>query len=281
MSKSLVLAASTTLLMAGVVLAQETPGRQPGSQQNPTSQERDRSTFGQSGQQSGQETDAILVSWLLVDNENEVALARIAQQRATSSEVKQFAQKMIDEHQQMVQKLQQIPGVHRSGSEGMTGRESGTGREGNTGRESGTGRETGTGQSGSGQSGTNRNDPNRPGGMGETGRTSDATGVRVNATGSLDHQRLIRDLGRKHLESATQLLQEKQGADFDKCYMGMMLGAHMKAEDQIEVFRNYASEKLRPTLDEGLKTVQAHLQHAKDLAKRTDELASAGNIRNR
>jgi hypothetical protein len=61
--------------------------------------------------------------------------------------------------------------------------------------------------------------------------------------------------------------------------MGMMLGCHVKAEDTLEVFRTYASDKLRPSLDEGLKTVQAHLQHAKDLVKRT-ELASADSVRN-
>src|SRR5262245_4915998 len=53
-----------------------------------------------------QPENAILATWLLTENETEIALAQLAQQRAQDPEVKQFAQKMIDDHRQMMQKLQ-------------------------------------------------------------------------------------------------------------------------------------------------------------------------------
>src|SRR5436189_5981436 len=100
-------AAATALFGGTLLMAQEPPRREPGSPLPPNSQEpHDRtnpsSVTGKVA--ADQQSDSILVTWLLVDNENEIALARIAQQRATNPEVKQFAQKMIDDHTQIVQK---------------------------------------------------------------------------------------------------------------------------------------------------------------------------------
>ncbi len=42
---------------------------------------------------------------------------------------------------------------------------------------------------------------------------------------------------------------------------------HMAMLDTLEIFRNYASGELRPILEEGIKTTEEHLKHAKDLAE--------------
>jgi len=235
-------------LMSCLLLAQE-PSRQPGSQQPPTPQAGDRTLpakapNNQNTPNNQNNSDAILVTMLVVDNENEIALSRIALQKAQSPEVKQFAQQMIDDHGAILQKLQQVS----------------TSRVGQVGRDT-TGA-TGTGREGTGSS-------TDPKGEYPTGARDGQPREASVAGTPFDHERLARDLGRKCLESSTKMLNEKQGAEFDRCFMGMQLGAHIKAVDTIEVFRNYASDSLKPTLDEGLKTVQMHLQHAKDLAKRT------------
>jgi predicted outer membrane protein len=252
------LVTTTCATLATVALCQEPPAHPPGHPQQPTTTQQPRNNT-QPGAQSGTQTqsaanDATLVTWLLVDNENEIALSRIALQKAQSAEVKQFAQQMIDDHGKMVQKLQQLGGANRVSTAGGD---------------------------------TTRPDPNRPAdptkratdakGEYPAGQPMEASGVRSIA-GGIDHERLIRDLGRKCQESSTKMLQEKQGAEFDKCYMGMQLGAHMKAVDMLEVFRNYASPSLRPAIEEALPTVQMHLQHAKDIAKKT-EVASADATR--
>ena len=226
------LTASIATLTAGLFL--QDPQRPP----TPTSQP----PATQDGRSSATATnDAILVTWLLVDNENEVALSRIALQKAQNAEVKQFAQQMVDDHGRMVQKLNAMAG---------------------------TGARTPVGAD------TTRSDPTRPADSGRRdasldSKPMDASGVRV--VGAIDHERLIRDLGRQCLESHSRILQEKQGAEFDRCYMGMQVGAHVKAVDTVEVFRNYASPALRPSLDEALPTLQQHLQHAKTLAKQVDD----------
>ena len=65
-------------------------------------------------------------------------------------------------------------------------------------------------------------------------------------------------------------LEPKQGADFDRCYTFMAVGAHMHAADTMEVFRNYSSDKLGAVISEGEKTVKMHLDHAKQLAKKLE-----------
>src|SRR5688572_21448720 len=70
------------------------------------------------GATSARADDRLLASWLLVDNENEIALAELAKQRASDPEVKAFAQKMIDDHRQMATKLMAHAGSTAPGAAG-------------------------------------------------------------------------------------------------------------------------------------------------------------------
>lgn len=192
---------------------------------------------------SASQTDAVLATWLAVDNQNEVELARLAQQKATSNEVKEFARMMIEDHGQFGQKLAIFSGPMT----GTEGRNDGTRTGGTDGKNDGGTRQPNPGESKGGAGGDPRNS-----GM------------------PLDTANLVRELGRKCLESAKQALSEKQGSDFDKCYMHMQVMAHQKVADSIEVFGNHASPKLKATLDEGEKTVKTHLEYAKQICKKID-----------
>lgn len=241
-------------LLGSTLLAQENPTGQPGARtpatQNPQGQS---NAPGQNGMAAQQEGDQVLISWLLVDNENEIALARIAVQRAENPQVKQFAQTMIDDHQKMVDALRQATG-NTSGS-ATDGR-----RDATTGGRSSTGTPTGGQQPG---------DRTSEASGGETRKATDASSVRTD--GGFDHRRLITDLGAKCRQSATEMLQQKQGAEFDRCYMGMQVGVHMKAQDTLEVFRGYASPTLRSSLEQSLTTVKQHKQQAEQIAKQLEK----------
>ncbi len=201
---------------------------------------------GDASQSAGaNEADGLLAGWLVVESDNEVALARIAQQKARSPEVKDFAQKMIDDHGQMSRKLQPFATTAGFSAKNPAG-ETATPEAGAQ-RDAGRPIETGSDKSGSDKAGSNK------------------TG------GEFDHVALIQELGRECLGTARKELEKKSGAEFDRCYMGMMVGAHMKAKDMLTVFQRHASSRLDPVLAEGQKTIATHLQRAKDLSEKLQD----------
>ena len=89
--------------------------------------------------------------------------------------------------------------------------------------------------------------------------------------GTLNVVELKQRLGQKCLESARAEMEKKSGADFDRCYLGQQLGAHMMVLDTLEVFKEYASPDLRRVIDEGITTTQHHLKMVKDLYDRAEK----------
>jgi predicted outer membrane protein len=183
-------------------------------------------------------TDTILATWLLVGNDNEIALAEVASQRAENPEVKQFAQKLVADHRQMGQKLETF--AARTGTIGKS--ESGGSDKGGTGTDT-------------------------------TGQPQEASAPKKAVSGELDHLALLHELGEQCLTSATKELQQKQGAEFDLCFVGMAIGGHMQTNDAMTVFQRHASSELSGVIGEGQKAVQAHLTQAKELAKKLQAAA--------
>jgi predicted outer membrane protein len=159
-------------------------------------------------------TDEQLANWLLVDNRAEIQLARIAQERASCEEVQDFAKRMIDDHAEMVEKLQRFA---------STGRNSHAATQ--------------NGQQAAGQG------------------------------GELNFVRLKQQLGQQCVTSAERELEEKEGEEFDKCFMGMQIGLHMHMLDTLKVFSRYASPQLDEVIEDGEQATQEHLDKAKELMK--------------
>jgi predicted outer membrane protein len=283
--------AAAVLAIATVVVAQQQPGQagrqidragQPGQ---PTAGQPGQPVGGQSGQltagQSGQpnKTDSELAAWLIIDNQGEIAAAKIAEQRASSNEVKQFAQQMINEHSQFLDKLQRFAG-EQGGSlangqpatsgvqiQGADGSNQAGATAGNQGSATNQIQATTTER---GQSGTQNRQQAIAGG-------SDSHG--------LDIVDLKRRLGEQCKASLQRELESKSGRDFDKCYSGQQLAAHMQMLDTLEVFKNFASGDLRRVIEEGIGTTQNHLKHARqlvqDLDKSSTETARSGQGQSR
>jgi putative membrane protein len=182
--------------------------------------------------------DGLLATWILNASNAEVTLGQLAEQKSQNSEVKAFAKKMVDDHRAFNQKLQS----HASsmGSSSMSERMP----------------EDATKTNPQDMSKANPADK-RPA---ESGFAMDG----------FDHVALIKELGEQCLSSAKRELESKSGAEFDRCYMGMMVGEHSKVNDMLTVFQRHASGELKNVLAEGQKTVQAHLQHARSLKEKVD-----------
>ncbi len=176
--------------------------------------------------------DGYLAAWLLVYNNNEIELAKLAQQRAQSPEVKEFAAKMFDEHGQVGQKLR--PYAALIGPEGRPA-----------------------------EAGAN-----------EPGRPEPAPSGRTPLQNYLANTAMIQELANLRLESARKELEKKQGAEFDRCFIHMMVAAHMEMHDTMTVFERHSSATLKNLINDGRKTVATHLDLAKELSKRLDNTKS-------
>src|SRR5262245_26438691 len=111
---------SAALLLVGVVVAQDPAQRlreqpqqpaRPGAAVQP----------GQPGAAGGGLLDSHLAQCLTMDNQNEIALAEVAKQRSQDNEVKQFADRLIQDHTQFLQQLARFAGNQPAMAGGQPG----------------------------------------------------------------------------------------------------------------------------------------------------------------
>jgi putative membrane protein len=102
---------SAAAVLAGATLLAQTPGGAPGAQQQPaTPQQQTPSTSTMPSTEAGPATspqgmaDQAFVTEAMQGNDAEVQLAQLAQQKSQSQDIKQYAAKMANDHQQMNQK---------------------------------------------------------------------------------------------------------------------------------------------------------------------------------
>jgi predicted outer membrane protein len=99
-----------------------------------------------------------------------------------------------------------------------------------------------------------------------------ATGQRPG--GNLDWTKIHEQFAQLCLASAKQELGRKQGAEFDKCFIGLQLGGHIKMQDELKVLRNHASPELKQQIDKTLQVVQGHLQESRQLMEQLKDSPS-------
>ncbi len=201
--------------------------------------------------------DAFFAEWLTLDNQNEIELANLALQKTTSSDVKQFAEKMIADHQKMNEQLARFTGNQVPGN--ATAQRA-TQPDGQAPQQA---------QANSGQRRfqVDQAEPNR------------RTVARVTDQGEIPGQprqqgtmlSLKQELADQCLASARQELDRKSGREFDNCYMHMQIGAHAYVVDAMQVFQRHASSELKQALAAGEQTAQAHLQMAKKIVENHDQ----------
>ena len=177
--------------------------------------------------------DKHIAACLLLGNRAEIALGEFAQTRAQNEQVKQFAQMMVEEHQQMVQKLEQVAPELAAQTQLQTTSE-----------------------------------------RGAAAPAASAPADNQRAGGNEGDAQMLA-LGRKIKEKCLQLTQqqlgEKQGADFDKAYIGQQLVAHTGMLAELQATQEYVNGDLRPILEEGVKTTEHHLETAKQIMDQLKE----------
>lgn len=257
------------LLAVGVVAQQGT-----GQLDRPRTEQPDRSGIrqadrGQSGRvtaQYGQRdaqgapTQAVenyLAGCLLMKNKAEVELSEFAQQQSQNPEVKQFAQKLIQDHSQLVQKLQPLAGMYAADRQTSTST-----RVDN--RQIDAQRDAADTSRLPGSPGARSDQPNQS-------LTATTQTFQEGQGGALHHLAQIeKQIGEKCKQALKEELQTKTGAEFDKCFVGYLVGSHMQSLAALEVIGQQTQGQLAEVAQQAQPIVQQHLDHAKQLAKQLE-----------
>jgi len=278
-------AAGLTCLLLSYAAAQQ--DQSPGQSDRSSVQQADSSTAPSSDRASSESTrnrtnyraaqaavggqnsavDHFLANCLLGQNKGEVELSEIAVQKSENAEVKQFAQKMIQDHNKLIEQLQ--PLAMMQGGAKTEGRTSST-----------------TALPGS--SAASQTIP--PSGTSATIPPSDATSgttaspyatTTAAAGGSAVHElmQVERQINERCLQMARDELQQKSGAEFDKCFVGNAIGAHAHALAALEVIGKQRQGQLAQVAQQAQPTVQQHFDHAKQLMKQLEGQSSATGTR--
>jgi predicted outer membrane protein len=206
----------------------QTQGGQPG--QGPQGQ-----AF-QGRQTQGQDLDQAIAGCLLLANEEEIALAKFAQGKAQSDQVKEFAQMLADDHRQVVDNLQGVAPHHAQAARSL----------------------------GEGSQQQTTSATNRPG---------------AQQGGSQDKQmfEMARQTTEECLQLTKQMLDQEQGEDFDKAFMGSQVVAHIGMLAKLRAAESFASPQMQPIIAKSITTTEQHLEKAKEMCKTMKDKQGQGN----
>jgi predicted outer membrane protein len=247
--------------------------------------------------------DASIAEFMAVVNQSEVEAGRLAMTKARNTDVRNFARKMVEEHERAMNDMNDLgtrngwntrPGTAGMGTAGgmgaagmgtgATGRTgtaagTGTGARTGTGTAGGTGMGTGTamGATGSGNSAgattgsTARGTTPGTARSGEAGREGTMSGTGSagqggGAAASLNN--VMMQLHQQH-ETAMQTLRTTSGAAFDRAYMDTQVTAHQQVLDMLRQHEtSVQNTELRDRVTSMRGDVENHLREAQEIAQR-------------
>jgi len=201
--------------------------------------------------QIGQEIAAIKLSAC----RSEIELAKFAEERSKNPKVREFAAMMVKDHTEACKELEKWAGDYHN-SDKAHGDADATKKEVAADAKPGARLELET----------------KKGGV---------VGVDFNASqkatraGRSNWVAIHQQMSEKCLAAAKKELGEKDGAEFDKCFIGMQIGAHQKTIIADEVFANYVSDDAQKKLEKCKETATKHLEAAKAIHKELESTSTA------
>lgn len=250
-------AAPLLVVWAGFVNAQERGA--PGDEIRPPAAAAE--TRPGAGAAQASRSDQEIAAIKLAMCRNEVELAKLAAQKAQSDEVRQFAAKMVKEHTAGCAKLERWAGTAGTAAAARDPRAAAdpfgtTPQRPATPDAADRAAAPPAVRPGAGAPGTAPGTRPGAGVAGPRGSGQELNWVAI-------HQ----EIAQQCLASAKQELAKKEGAEFDKCYLGMAIASHQHAVDADHVFMNHGSPAFRGEVEECLQTATSHLNEAKEIMK--------------
>jgi predicted outer membrane protein len=222
-----------------------------------------------------QEVERYLAGCLLAKNGAEVELSQFAEKQAESPEVKKFAQMMIQDHQKMIQQLEQLAGTH-----GNTSRQADRSNDASStdaGNQGLGNRTSGNSSLDVGTPGTGDSTRSERSGRDTRDRTAvDSRTIRTNeaspGSNAAIHQlaQIERQIVERQTQATLEDLQQKSGAEFDKCFVGGAIVAHVHMIAALQVIEQQGQGQLAQVAKQARPVAEQHLEHAKQLMKQLE-----------
>ena len=212
----------------------------------------------QQGQGQAQNADQTLASCVAIANQEEIAIAKFAQDKLKHEDAKEFAAMLVKDHQAFLQKLQKFaPEASREGY--LMDRASDTENR-NSKQES---------------SATEKRQQK------QTTQRQDEQQVvaKPELNQSLDMLALQRELAENCIQSAKQKMSKKDDSEIDACFIGHQIANHEAMKNKLQVFERHASGELGQVLAAGLQTTEQHLKKAEEIMKKLDQDSSSRSNR--
>jgi predicted outer membrane protein len=275
--------------LAGTTLAQvrtqPAPATRPGVAPAPVAGAQGTAGTAAAGHAQQGTADQQIAAVLLGGNRNEVELAKLAQQRAKSDSVKEFASHMIKDHTQQVEKLSKMAGnlgAHSTQGGAATERRETRKVPAEEGREDARDdrREGRADARETRREGAARDERREGRAEAREDRREERTTTTTTAAAggqSLNWVAVHQEIADQCLQSARKELTKYEGDDFDKAYIGLQIAQHMEMLDKLQVFRRHASQNMQGDLDEAIETVQGHLKHARQIMDEQKDQGSKGS----
>lgn len=209
--------------------------------------------------------DQHFAACLVLANQNEVAGARLAQQRSKSPEVKSFAQTLEKEHQLFITELQKFGGKQfQSRTSGQTTEASRIDSRTENAKTVKPAERAAVIEPTAGERRTDAKpravtDGNKAVIHGDNLATADTL------------LQIKQEMADECLASMERELSGKEGREFDACFIGMQLAGHMHMVDELKVLERHATADLQGTLRKGRETAQKHLERAREIMKDIDK----------
>lgn len=209
--------------------------------------------------------DQLMASCVAVGNQEEIAIAEFARQKSQNEDVKKFVEMMITDHHTYLLKLRKFaPEATQPGYIPSNTKEAAKAR----------GLKGIIQQTGAAVAAAVSDDAKDDAKKVENADDKDDAKVETadsKETGDSGKHSIFaqmeRELAAECLALTKAKLGEKSGAEFDQCFIGQQIGAHMAMKAKLTVFQRHASPELAKVFAEGLKTTEHHLAKAEDLAK--------------
>lgn len=221
----------------------------------------------------GHAGDSPIATCLTLGNQSEVAISRLATEKAKNEKVKQFAQEMVAVHSQAASQLQRFAGKDFKGLDDVSSAQT---RTGVGDRDRTATDDTPPIRDATRQPGKEGQAPRQPGKQPEAATQPGIRPGERSATASVESrdaqagQDKMMEIGREIAQKCLALTKaelSKHSEGFDQAYLGQQVCAHIGMLAMLETYQQHASPELGQLIQKSHTMAQDHLRKANDLIK--------------